>query len=138
MIETQKLARVNTSQDSYRSPFHQWNESSWIRSKPVRNEQISGLPFSPELVPLASHQAIAENPDSWTTVLAYRLLAHLQFTTLLELDHVNAVSSALAQGRAPIFLSTEQRHDALKIYSDEGGHALFVELFSSQVEKHLG
>lgn len=43
----------------YRSPFKRWDEVSWIRSKPVRQDSISGLPFSPELVPLASHQAIA-------------------------------------------------------------------------------
>jgi hypothetical protein len=35
-------------------------------------------------------------------------------------------------------LSTAQRHDAFKIYSDEGGHALFVEFFSAQVEKTFG
>lgn len=138
MIATQGLINVEIPKGGYRSPFSRWNESSWVRSKPLRKDPISGLPFSPELVPLASHDAIAKDPDRWTTVLAYRLLAHLQFTTLLELDHVNAVSSALAQGRAPISLSTEQRHDALKIYTDEGGHALFVEFFSSQVEKTFG
>jgi hypothetical protein len=120
---------------AYRSPFKRWDEVSWIRSKPVRQDSISGLPFSPELVPLASHQAIAIDSNRWMTVLAYRLLAHLQFTTLLELNHVNPVCSTLAQGRAPISLTTEQKNDALRIYCDEGGHALFVEMLSMKVEE---
>lgn len=125
-------------QENYQSPLGRWNESSWIRSKPLREGNIEGLPFSPDLVPLAAHPAIASNSTHWVTVLAYRLLAHLQFTTLLELSHVNPVCSSLAQGHAPIFLSTLQRNDALRIYCDEAGHALFVELFSTQVEEAFG
>jgi hypothetical protein len=115
--------------------FSRWNERSWIRSKPMRQDTIVGLPFSPDLVPLASHSAIAQDHNLWMTVLAYRLLAHLQFTTLLELNHVNPVCSALSLGSAPINLNIQQRNDALKIYCDEGGHALFVELFSTQVKE---
>lgn len=90
MATAHKLA-VSDFQETYRSPFSRWNESSWIRSKPIREDGISGLPFSPDLVPLASHQAIAKDTNCWMTLLAYRLLAHLQFTTLLELSHVNPV-----------------------------------------------
>ena len=129
---------ASTFQKNYKSPFDRWNESSWIRSKPFREGNIEGLPFSPNLVPLAAHSAIMSDSTNWVTVLAYRLLAHLQFTTLLELSHVNPVCSSLAQGQAPIFLSTLQRNDALRIYCDEGGHALFVELFSTQVEEAFG
>lgn len=124
-------------QETYQSPFSRWDESSWIRNKPLRKDDIEGLPFSPDLVPLAAHPAIASDSAHWVTVLAYRLLAHLQFTTLLELSHVNPICSSLAQGRAPISLSTLQRNDALRIYCDEGGHALFVELFSTQIEAAL-
>ncbi|MEL6462964.1 MAG: diiron oxygenase [Cyanobacteria bacterium J06621_15] len=113
--------------------FSRWNEKSWIRSKPMRQDEIVGLPFSPNLVPLANHSAISQDNNLWMTVLAYRLLAHLQFTTLLELNHVNPVCSVLSLGSAPIDLNVQQRNDALKIYCDEGGHALFVELFSTQV-----
>ena len=115
--------------------FSRWNEKSWIRSKPMRQDSIVGLPFSPDLVPLANHSAIAQDDNLWMTVLAYRLLAHLQFTTLLELNHVNPICSALSLGSAPINLNIQQRNDALKIYCDEAGHALFVELFSNQVKE---
>ena len=133
---TVEKSQVGKTQNTYRSPFSKWNDSSWIRTKPIRSaKEISGLPFSPDLVPLANHSAIYSDSHKWTKVLAYRLLAHLQFTTLLELSHVNPVCSLLAQGQAPISMNTEQKHDALKIYCDEGGHALFVELFSKQVQE---
>lgn len=137
MKTTHNLAVIEVEK-SYQSPFTRWNESSWIRSKPLREDKIFGLPFSPDLVPLAAHHAIFEDSNCWMTILAYRLLAHLQFTTLLELNHVNPICSALAQGQALIALTTEQRNDALRIYCDESGHALFVELFSTQVEETFG
>lgn len=128
------LAVLDT-QNSYRSPFSRWDEISWIRSKPIRENKFFGLPFSPDLVPLANHHAICHDRNLWMAVLAYGLLAHLQFTTLLELNHVNPICSNLAQGQAPIALTIQQRNDALRIYCDEGGDALFVELFSTQVEE---
>lgn len=129
---------VPPSEKNYQKLFNRWDESSWIRSKPFRKGDIEGLPFSPELVPLAAHPTIASDSTYWITVLAYRLLAHLQFTTLLELNHVNHVCSNLALGKVPISLSSSQRNDALRIYCDEGAHALFVELFSTQVEETFG
>lgn len=126
------------STEKYQKLFARWDKSSWIRSKPFRKGDIEGLPFSPELVPLAAHPAIASDPKSWITVLAYRLLAHLAFTTLLELNYVNHVCSDLAQGKVPISLSASRRNDALRIYCDEGAHALFVESFSTQVEEVFG
>ncbi|MDJ0737933.1 MAG: diiron oxygenase [Nostocaceae cyanobacterium] len=131
---TLSVLTVNSSKQNS-NLFSRWNETSWIRSKPMREDSIIGLPFSPNLVPLASHQAIAQDNQLWMTVLAYRLLAHLQFTTLLELNHVNPICSALAQGKAPVYLNVGQRNDALKIYCDEGGHALFVEVLSTKVKE---
>lgn len=130
----QVILNINSTEQESKL-FSRWNEKSWIRSKPMRQDSIVGLPFSPDLVPLASYSAIAQDHNLWMTVLAYRLLAHLQFTTLLELNHVNPVCSALSLGSATIDLNVQQRNDALKIYCDEGGHALFVELFSTQVKE---
>lgn len=138
MKTTHTIATLET-ENNYRSPFSRWNESSWIRSKPIREDKFfEGLPFSPDLVPLAAHRAISEDSNCWMAVLAYQLLAHLQFTTLLELNHVNPICSSLAQGQAPVTLTALQQNDALRIYCDEGGHALFVELFSAQVESTFG
>jgi len=122
---------------NYHSPFSQWNRSSWIRSKPMRRDTFSGLPFSPELVPLAAHPTIQENYHYLITLLAYRLLAHLRFTSLLELDYINPVCHAITQGKLLVGLSTQQKMDALRIYCDEGGHALFVEELAGQLIKNF-
>ncbi len=103
----------------------------------MREDSFSGLPFSPELVPLVGHIAIKENYYYWITILAYRLLAHLQFTSLLELDYINPICCLLSQGKVPIELTPQQKIDALRIYCDEGGHALFVEELACQLKQNF-
>ncbi|HLP88532.1 MAG TPA: diiron oxygenase [Nostocaceae cyanobacterium] len=126
-------------QTNYRSPFTRWDESSWIRSKTIRKDSISGgLPFSPELVPLASHEVISQNSTYFLTVLAYQLLTHLQYTTKLEIGYINPACGDLVQGNIPVSLTQEQRNDALRICCDESAHALFVEILSTQVEETFG
>jgi hypothetical protein len=126
--------RVQEIQD-YRTPFRRWDQCSWIRSKPVTDDSLEGgAPFPASIVPLAAHPEVASCPERKNELLAYRALAHLEFTTLLELEHVNAVCKSLAQGEAPVTLTLEQRHDALRIYCDEGGHALIVELLAKRLE----
>jgi P-aminobenzoate N-oxygenase AurF len=128
------IMNVKAQSPQYRNPFNEWEQSSWIRSKPMRVAAMDGLPFPLDLVPLSQHPSIKADPALLNKLLAYRLLAHLQFTTVLELEHVNWVCSALARGQGPVTLNAEQRNDALRIYCDEGGHALFVELLSGEVE----
>ncbi|MGK7961036.1 diiron oxygenase [Crocosphaera sp.] len=129
---------TSTSQKTYDSPFKNWDKSSWIRSKPLRELSFSGLLFSPELTPLASHPEISKDPALYEAALAYRLLEHLQFTSLVELNYVNPVCSDLFQGKTIIKLTEEQRFDLLKIYCDEGGHSLFMKWFLQQVENYCG
>jgi hypothetical protein len=131
------MVDLMTQMDQYRNPFRKWEQSSWIRSKPIRVAEMDGLAFPPDLAPLSQHPSIKSNPVLHNKILAYRLLAHLQFTTVLELEHVNWVCSALARGQGPVALDADQRNDALRIYCDEGGHALFVELLSRKVEAAL-
>jgi hypothetical protein len=128
------VRKVTAQAAPYRKPFRDWEQSSWIRSRPVRAGEIEGLPFPPDLVPLSQHPSIKADPVRQDKLLAYRLLAHLRFTTVLELEHVNRVCAALARGQGPVTLDTDQRNDALRIYCDEGGHALFVELLSREIE----
>ncbi|MGD1698600.1 diiron oxygenase [Dapis sp. BLCC M229] len=129
---------VSKNRNGYKSPFEQWDEISWIRTKPIREGIISGLPFSPDLVPLASHPEIAKDRNSWMKALAYQLLGHLRFTNILELSHVNPVTAGLAEGRAPFRITYQQQSDALRIYCDEGGHALFTEHLAKQVRETYG
>ena len=121
--------------EGYVSPFMNWSEESWIRSRSLRSGEITGLPFSPTLVPLAAHPAIASNHETWLKVLAYKLLGYLRFTTLLELNHVNPVTADIASGRAPCKVTAQERQDAFRIYCDEAGHGLFSEELAFQVQK---
>lgn len=131
-IETPKI------KNTYRSPFERWDDVSWIRSRPIRQGKITGLPFSPDLMPLASHPAIEKDSERWLQVLAYKLLGYLKFTTLLELNYVNPITAALAAGRAPFKVTAQQRSDALRVYCDEAGHALFTEELAMQVQETFG
>ena len=121
--------------EHYISPFTNWSEQSWIRSRSLRQGEITGLPFSPKLVPLAAHSAIANDEEIWLKVLAYKLLGYLRFTTLLELNHVNPITADIASGRAPCKVTSQERQDAFRIYCDEAGHGLFSEELALQVQK---
>ncbi|NET04013.1 MAG: diiron oxygenase [Symploca sp. SIO2B6] len=129
---------TSESQKQYESPFKDWDESSWIRSKPLREVSFSGLLFRPELTPLAWHPKISKEPDLYKAILAYRLLENIQLTSLIELNYVNPICRDLVQEKTVINLTKEQRLDALKIYCDEGGHSFVMEWFVQQVETISG
>jgi hypothetical protein len=129
---------TSTTASCYRKPLAAWDDESWIRSKPARRASCEGFAFSPELVPIAQHPRFAENVRLRERLLAFRLLTHLQFTTVLELAHVNAVCARLARDQYALDLTRDQKLDALRIYCDEGGHALFVELLSDAIERRHG
>lgn len=121
----------------YTHPFRQWDKRSWIRSKHLSEGDLDdGAPFPLSLVALARHPLVAKDPVRQEQVLAFRALAHLEFTTLLELEHINPVCGALAQGQSRVPLSLDERQDALRIYCDEGGHALIVEHLAQRLESH--
>lgn len=124
---------MQQTKQKQQSPFKTWNEQSWIRSKSLKKGEITELPFALDMMPLVSHPEIAKDNECWLTILAYKLLAYLKFTTLLELNYVNPVTAGIAQGRAPFQPTIQQRKDALKIYCDEAGHALFTEELAFQV-----
>lgn len=118
---------------SLKTLFSRWDQQSWIRAKPFRRGGFDGLPFSPGLAPLASHSLFAHDDHKRQLVLAYRLLAHLTFTRTLEIDHINPICASLASNRVHFEVGEVQRGDALHIYCDEGGHALFVDQFAALI-----
>src|SRR4051812_42917507 len=97
--------------NEYPLPLRHWDARSWIRSKPVRQEPLEGLPFPERLVPLATHPKVIERGLK-DQILAYRLLTHLKFTTVLELAHVNPVCSELGRGFSRVMMTEGQRNDA--------------------------
>lgn len=131
-------ASSRQSNSGYVSPFANWDEESWIRSRSLRIGDITGLPFSPDLTPLVHHPAIANAPEIWLKVLAYKSLSYQRFTTLLELNHVNPITADIAAGRAPCKVSVQERQDAFRIYCDEAGHSLFTEQLCLQIQSTFG
>jgi hypothetical protein len=132
------IASLTSTRPTYPAPLRNWETFSWIRSKPVQDGSYDGQPFPKRLVPIAADPRITAHPGLDQVVLAYRLLSHLHFTTLLELAHVNPVCQELAMGQSPVTLTTTEKNDALRIYCDEGGHALFVELLATRIESMYG
>ena len=110
----------------YRSAFGRWNERSWVRSKPHRL-----APFEPQLeffsatvAPLFSHPEVqAAGSEVRTSLLVLHLHDWLEFTEWLELGPVNRACELLRRKHFLQWLPAEMRADALKIYTDEAGHA---------------
>lgn len=93
MTQEKYLDLKKQPRKDYKSPFTRWDDSSWIRNKSIQKDSLLGLPFSPELVPLASHDVISQDSNYLVKVLAYQLFTHLQNTTKLELAYVNLACS---------------------------------------------
>jgi hypothetical protein len=115
---------------TYESRFSQWYQRATIRSRPRRilnNELLQNkLCFSPELVPVSRHKIVkARGVAAYREILAYHLLAYLNFTDRLEHDVVNATVRRIATGQLPpLSFPKEMQIDAYKIYSDEAYHSL--------------
>ena len=122
----------------YRSAFRSWDTRAWVRSKP---HQPTGFGdgkafFTPEVVPLlALPEAAALPRDTVDELGARHLQWHLAMTVALELGPVNdAVVAIREDGRFP----KELRHDALRLYADEAGHAEMSATMADAVERSTG
>lgn len=111
----------------YRSAFRAWDRQAWVRARPHRDEPFeSGLAyFTPELVPLL---AVPGARDALPAEVAYELGVHhlhwhLRMTVQLEMGPVNDACRLLVDPSRTPGLPATLRHDALRVYTDEGGHA---------------
>ena len=125
----------------YQSRFREWDEKSWVRSKPHQLE-----PFSPELdfysesvTPLFSHpQVISAPKDIRAKLLVLQLYSYLEFTVWLELGPVNEICDLLRRPDFLPWLPSQMKDDALKIYVDEGGHAEMSHALTVAAEQATG
>jgi hypothetical protein len=123
----------------YRSSFERWDEQSWVRAKPRRGAPFDpGLSyFSPDQCVLLGHPEVARAPVR-EEILVHALYLYLEFTVRLETGPVNEVCAAL---RSPGFLSwlpSRMKEDALRIYTDEAGHAEMTDALRSAVRAATG
>jgi P-aminobenzoate N-oxygenase AurF len=127
--------------EDYRSRFRAWDEKAWVRSKPhqVAPFQPELYFFAPELSPLFVTEAVRRASEGARRHLLTLLLYDwLEFTEWLEVGPVNRVCDLLRQPHFLPWLPAEMKADALKIYTDEAGHAEMAHALSRQVEQYTG
>ncbi|GAA0909854.1 diiron oxygenase [Virgisporangium aurantiacum] len=112
--------------DRYKSRFEMWDDQAWVRSKPHRVEPFDPnlQYFSPELSTLLTHPEVAAAPPGIIKeILVYNLYTYLEFTVRLETGPVNEVCVMLRSPQFLPWLPSKMKDDALRIYTDEAGHA---------------
>jgi hypothetical protein len=123
----------------YRSPFRCWDARAWVRSKP--HQPVDFLPgrafFTPEVVPLLAHpDASRLDRDAVDELCARHLQWHLAMTVDLELGPVNDAVHVIRD--AGDVFPRELRSDALRLYTDEAGHAEMCATLADAVERSTG
>lgn len=121
-----------------------WDRKAAVRVKPrrlvMREEEERGkVYFSPELVPIASHPLVARlGAEAVREMQVCHLYRYLDFTTLLELDLIGAVSREIALDRIDFEMPEVVRAEAFKLCTDEAHHAYFSDDVKRQVEEATG
>ncbi len=119
--------------------FSKWDAVAAIRTKPrQRLTPAKGgsagdlVLFSPDLVPIAAHQAVRELGLSGV-IRTQHLYRYLQFTAMLEQQYVNPTVVRIASRDFGFELPSSMIIDAYRIYCDEGYHALCAADLAQQV-----
>ncbi len=130
MPETrERRADVRTPPDG---PLTGWFERAGVRKDPHRlgggigRQLRDGKAFFPAaLMPYLAHPLVRSLPPERRRALAARhLYQYLEFTAHFETRVVNRAMALIATGGTHAGLTGSAREDALKIYTDEGWHAL--------------
>jgi hypothetical protein len=119
--------------------FSKWDAIAAIRTKPrqrllpAKGAKVGDLVlFSPDLVPIAAHQAVRERELS-SVIRTQHLYRYLHFTAILEQQYVNPAIVRIASGALGFELPNSMITDAYRIYCDEGYHALCAADLSQQI-----
>ena len=123
--------------------FTRWDACAAIRTKP--RQRLRPLPttqaepafFSPDLVPLAGHPLVRARGHARAVTLQH-LYRYLQFTAVLEQQHVNPVLIRIANRGYGLELPPSMLIDAYRIYCDEGYHALCAADLIQQLVERTG
>jgi len=111
---------------TYQSSFDQWDTRAWVRSKPRRAVAFDPgkVFFSPDLCALLQHPAVRGRPKPvLDRILVHHLYLYLEFTVRLETGPVNDACLLIRDAGFLPWLPSGMRGDALRIYTDEAGHA---------------
>ena len=125
----------------YRSAFRSWDAKAWVRAKPHRTAPFDAslLFFTPDAVPLLTGKDARWLPGDTRDELCVRHLQwHLAMTVPLELGPVNDACLVVRDSEYAAAFPRELRHDALRLYADEGGHAEMMSEMCDAVERATG
>ncbi len=131
-----------TEKTSQSKAFQRWHSDSAVRSLPYRYEvtvddfsvATPRFWFPPILIPALDHPAVAALPEQSLLHVHVKHLVHfLDYTTELEVGHVNGAVELMVTGALRKYFSNEERSVLLKLYVDEGYHALFSKDMADQI-----
>jgi hypothetical protein len=111
-------------------PMAGWHEQAGVRRQPRRllaEDRELGLVLFPEKeIPYLGHEAVAALPTGARDALVARhLYQYLLYTVHLETKVVNRGVAMMAHDEVGYPMAPAIRLDALKVYCDEGYHALY-------------
>lgn len=135
------MTHSDKSMHSFDRPLRKWNEHATVRHAPRRVicDQPGAYYFLPANTPLSQHPEVVRLGHAVIRELQVRqLLRYLEFTRVLELEFVNPLLAKIVAGHFDGLFSPGQRVDALKVYTDEGYHALFSIDLKEQVMAATG
>ncbi|HEV2889247.1 MAG TPA: diiron oxygenase [Frankiaceae bacterium] len=130
---------MDEHETAYRTPFRSWDTRGWVRSKPHQPTEFADgrAFFTPEVVPLlALPAAAALSRDAVDDLCARHLQWHLAMTVDLELGPVNDAVHVVRDS-GDVF-PRDLRTDALRLYTDEAGHAEMCATMADAVERATG
>jgi hypothetical protein len=125
----------------YRSAFRSWDTRAWVRAKPHQSAVFAPgrAFFTPDVVPLlALPEAAGLSGDDANDLCARHLQWHLAMTVALELGPVNDAVHVIRDSPWSRAFPKELRHDALRLYTDEAGHAEMCATLGDAVESWTG
>ena len=126
--------------------FRNWHSSSAVRSRPYAYQFTKAdfaqtepsLWFPSALSSALAHESVKLlSKKELLIVHAHHLVHFMDYTTALEMTHVNEAVRCIVVGSLNKYFENEEHRIALKLYADEGYHALFSKDIADQVAKHF-
>ncbi|MGE8059635.1 diiron oxygenase [Pseudomonas sp. NPDC089547] len=126
--------------------FRNWDSSSAVRSRPYAYQFTQedfaqtepSLWFPAALSSALTHDSVKSLPKKELLLVhAHHLVHFMDYTTTLEMAHVNEAVRCIVAGNLNKYFENEEHHVALKLYADEAYHALFSKDIADQVAKHF-
>ncbi|OUM35361.1 hypothetical protein B8W72_08965 [Pseudomonas putida] len=126
--------------------FKTWHTTSAVRSRPYAyhfsvedfTQSEPDLWFPSALSPALAHDLTKQLPKKDQLILhAYHLVHFMDYTTQLEMCHINAAVQCIVTGELKKYFDETIYLNALKLYADEAYHALFSREVADQVANHF-